>query len=179
MHIKFLFFYCIHIIVISYINSACTLGQKVSKSSECLRETTNEKYCCFISPLEDDSEDSICYPYDKDKYHGNLNINYGKKLYAIDCGIGSTYMDKSWNMTLEDRYSCGKQNPKDYKDCSIDSTDDNSCCFYEGNDLKRCYWLGIKYTGKANEDGYKFICHSKYFFIKKLLYSIITFFIIY
>ena len=147
-----------------------------SKSSECLKYTSYDEYCCFISPLEDTSLPSTCYPYKKDKYYGNLNINYNKQLYAIDCGIGSSYMDPDWNMTLEDRYSCGKDNPNDYKDCTSSSTSDNSCCFYEGNDLKRCYWLGIKYTGKASDKDYEFICSSNYLFNSLIFYIIFIFF---
>ena len=128
--------------------------------------------------MRDESLPSICYPYKKEKYYGNLNINYNKQLYAIDCGIGSSYMDPDWNMTLEDRYSCGKDNPNDYKDCTDDSTHENSCCFYEGNDLKRCYWLGIKYTGKAYDNGYKFICLANYFF-NSLLLNVLIIFLLY
>ena len=180
-HNNLLFLISIHIFFIKYANNECILGTEVSKSSECLKETTNDEYCCYISPLEDESLPSICYPYKKEKYHGNLNINHNKQLYAIDCGIGSTYMDTDWNMTLEDRYSCGSDSPNDYKDCSMASTKDNSCCYYEGNDLKRCYWLGIKYTGKASKDGYDFVCDSQFLYNKKILifFGIITNFIIF
>ena len=174
-------YYIIFIIIISiisYIHSDCILGTIASKSSECLKDTSYDEYCCFISPLRDESLPSICYPYKKEKYYGNLNINYNKQLYAIDCGIGSSYMDPDWNMTLEDRYSCGKDNPNDYKDCTDDSTHENSCCFYEGYDLKRCYWLGIKYTGKAYDNGYKFICLANYFF-NSLFLNVIIIFLLY
>ena len=176
---NFLFF-IIFLNIISYINNKCILGTVARKSIDCLKNTSYDEYCCFISPLEDASLPSICYPYLKEKYHGNLNINHNKQLYAIDCGLGSTYMDIYWNMTLEDRYSCGNDFPNDYKDCTHASTKDNSCCYYEGKDLKRCYWLGIKYTGKASKDGYEFICHSEYLFNKFIfLFVIITFFIIF
>ena len=172
--------YIFFINIFSFINNECILGTEVSKSNECLKETTYDEYCCFISPLEDESLPSICYPYKKDKYHGNLNIYHNKQLYAIDCGIGSTYMDTDWNMTLEDRYSCGSDFPNDYKDCSAASTKDNSCCYYEGNELKRCYWLGIKYTGKASNDGYEFICYSNFIFNQNVfIFFIIIFFIIF
>ena len=175
---SYFFFFFIIYISINSINSNCNRGSLASKSSECLKYTSFDEYCCFISPLEDTSLPSICYPYRKDKYYGNLNINYNKQLYAIDCGIGSSYMDPDWNMTLEDRYSCGKENPNNYNDCTADSTSDNSCCFYEGNDLKRCYWLGIKYTGKASDSDYEFICSSKYLLNSIIFYIIIIFFTI-
>ena len=175
------FIYLVFMHSIYGINSTCDIGTITNKASDCLKETTNAQYCCFISPLESGSTSlSRCYPYNKEKYYGNLNINYNKELYSIDCGIGSTYADTDWSMTLEDRYSCGKNNPNDYKDCSIDSTNDNSCCFYEGHELKRCYWLGIKYVGKAEKGGYNFVCYSLYLNkINFLIYAVINFFIMF
>ena len=156
----------------STINCACTLSN-ANKASDCLKQTDQNTYCCFITPLEDTSGRTMCYPYAKNKYFGYLNINHNKHIYSIDCGLGSTFMDSNWNMTLEDRGICGKPDPKDYKDCQIDSTSENSCCYYEGEDLKGCYWLGIQYTGKVSKDEYTFICYSQY--IK--FYKLILFFI--
>ena len=167
----------IYIAIISYINGDCVLGTMASKSTECLKNTSYDEYCCFISPLEDESLPSICYPYKKEQYFGNLNINYNKQLYGIDCGLGSSYMDTNWNMTLEDRYSCGNDNPNNYNDCTYASTKENSCCYYEGDDIKRCYWLGIKYTGKAYSDGYDFVCSSKYLLNNLIIYILIICFI--
>ena len=45
----------------------------------------------------------ICYPFLKSKYFGYLNINYDRKLYKINCGIGSTFMDSDWDLTLDDK----------------------------------------------------------------------------
>ena len=170
---KLFIFYLINEYIISYINSNCSLGTIATNPTECIRHSTNDEYCCFISPLEDTSLPSICYPYNKEKYHGNLNINHNKQLYEINCGLGSTYMDIEWDMTLEDRYSCGKDEPDNYEDCSFASTKDNSCCFYEGKDLKRCYWLGIK---SLNSD-YNFVCCFCYININLILYFMIVIFI--
>ena len=174
---KLFIFYLINEYIISYINSNCSLGTIATNPTECIRHSTNDEYCCFISPLEDTSLPSICYPYNKEKYHGNLNINHNKQLYEINCGLGSTYMDIEWDMTLEDRYSCGKDEPDNYEDCSFASTKDNSCCFYEGKDLKRCYWLGIKYTGKSLNSDYNFVCCLCYININLILYFMIVIFI--
>ena len=152
------------IIVYTYntLNCECVSEREASKASDCLKDTNEDTYCCFISPLEDTSSKTMCYPYAKNKYFGYLNINHNKRLYSIDCGLGSTFMDSDWNMTLEDRGICGSPNPNGYEECHNSSTDDNSCCYYEGEDLKRCYWLGIKYTGKVSKEGYTFICSCEY-----------------
>ena len=153
------------------IKNTCSLSV-ATKASECLKETTQDDYCCFISPLEDSSS-SMCYPYAKDKYFGYLNINHNKKIYAIDCGLGSTFMDSNWNMTLEDRGICGSSAPNDEKDCNAASVKDNSCCYYEGEDMKGCYWLGIKFTGKVSKNKYTFICGSEFFKSFKILFIIL------
>ena len=87
----------------------------------------------------------------KYKYYGYLNINHGQELYSIDCGIGSTFMNDEWELTLDDKYICGTMHPNNYKDCIKASTEENSCCFYEEEDMKGCYWLGIKHKGKVTK----------------------------
>ena len=156
--------------------SLCNTNTQASKASECLRLTTDTDYCCFISPLEDSSP-SYCYLYPKDKYFGYLNINHRKKIYEINCGLGSTFMDSNWEMTLEDRGICGSMNPNDYKDCNIASTEDNSCCYYEGEDMKGCYWLGIKYYGKVTKNKYTFICTSNFIKPFKFLFLLYLLFL--
>ena len=142
--------------------SHCVLDTIANQASDCLKLTSNNTYCCFISPLEDNTKSSLCYPFPKNRYFGYLNINYNKQKYSINCGIGSTFMDSDWDLTLNDKYICGTNNPSDYKDCIEASTDDNSCCFYEGEGMKGCYWLGIKHQGKVKKDGYEFVCEGKF-----------------
>ena len=144
------------------INTVCDINKETNKKTECLKERSVDEYCCFIKPLEDPTLPSKCYPYKIDKYFGNININHNKHVYTIDCGLGSTFMDSSWNRTLEDRQICGKKIiPDNNDDCNDNSTEDNSCCYYEGEDgLRECYWLGIKYSGKVTRKGYTFICHA-------------------
>ena len=162
------------ILLFKSIKNQCSVSP-ASKASECLRQTTDRDYCCFISALEG-PPGSYCYPYPKDKYFGYLNINHDKKIYEINCGLGSTFMDSNWEMTLEDRGICGNMDPVDYKDCNAASTKDNSCCYYEGEDMKGCYWLGIKYCGKVTKRKYTFICASnvlkpfKFLFLLYLLF---------
>ena len=153
----------------------CILDSEASQASDCLKNTTNDTYCCYISPLEDNTKPSVCYPFLKSKYFGYLNINYDKKLYSINCGIGSTFMDSDWDLTLDDKSVCGTMYPKDYKDCIKASSEDNSCCFYEGENMKGCYWLGIKYQGKVTKKKYSFVCEQSYInvFIFFLLFLLV------
>ena len=136
----------------------CILEMEASQPSDCLKRATNDTYCCYMSPLEDKTQPSICYPFLKSKYFGYLNINYNKKLYSINCGIGSTFMDSDWDLTLDDKAICGTMHPEDYQDCTKASVEDNSCCYFEGEDMKGCYWLGIKHQGKVTKNKYTFVC---------------------
>ena len=143
-------------------NSVCDTNLETDEKTDCLKERSVDSYCCFLKPLEDPTLPSKCYSYKINEYFGNRNINHNKHVYTIDCGLGSTFMDSSWNRTLEDRQICGRKIiPDNSDDCNINSTEDNSCCYYEGEDgLKECYWLGIKYSGKVTRNGYTFICYS-------------------
>lgn len=161
------------------IYSECILGKEVSKPVECVKESKNGTYCCYLTPLNDHSLPSICYPIAINRYLGNRNINYNKKPYEIDCGVGSKFMDANWGMTLEDREICGSESPDSYENCSVSSTDDNSCCFYKNEDLKGCYWLGIKYSGKVEKDGWEYICQGRNLYFKKVYYFWIIFRVIF
>ena len=142
--------------------SKCILGEVTDDKMNCLKKTINGTYCCHLKPLNNQSLDSICYPYNFTEYLGNLHINYDKNIYEIDCGLGSTFMDSNWKLTIEDRYFCGKENPTTKKDCSDSSTKTNSCCYYYGHGLNVCYWLGVKYEAKSKHDGYTFECNAFY-----------------
>ena len=150
-----------YIFIILYLNSIktqCILDTEANKASDCLRFSTNDTYCCYITPLEDKTKPSVCYPFLKKKYFGYLNINYDRQKYAINCGMGSTFVDSDWQLTLDDKAICGTMFPKEYNDCTKASTDDNSCCYYEGKEMKGCYWLGIKHQGKVTKNKYTFVC---------------------
>ena len=136
--------------------------QKSDSPYDCFKQAVNGTFCCYITPLEGSSTDSYCYSLKIEDYLGNLNINHNSLVYEIDCGLGSTFMDTDWNMTLEDRQICGSENPNNEIDCFKGSMKDNSCCYYEGHGLKGCYWLGIKYDGMISKDGYNFKCKAKY-----------------
>lgn len=155
------YFLCIILITLfTFSYSQCVLGEKADNATDCLKKSINGTFCCFLSPLDDDSLDKICYPYGVTEYLGTLQINYNKNTYEIDCGLGSTFMDSYWNLTVEDRYICGVEHPEKKEDCYKGSTDSNSCCFYEGHGLTSCYWLGVKYQATTSKNGWTFSCDS-------------------
>ena len=159
------------IFVFGEINSECNYEQTASTASECLKKSNETTYCCFISPINDPSSPSMCYPFPKDKYYGFANINFNNKTYSIECGIGSRYMGTNWNFISGVRKLCGEKNPNDYTECIKDSTENNSCCYYESEEMNErgCYWLGIKYQAKVTKNKYTFICGSNFLKYLKVL----------
>lgn len=153
----FLFSFFLHLI--SPQDNPCNTIQPKSKY-DCLKFSANTSYCCFISSLLDPKVEKCFFYQDFRDYKGSSQIVYNSVRYEIDCGLGSTYMDSDWNMTIESRYPCGSEHPNNENDCFQGSTKENSCCYYEGHGLKNCYNLGIKFEGKTTEDGYTFICFS-------------------
>lgn len=154
--------------------STCSMGETAKNETDCLKKSVNGTFCCFLKPLEDSSKESICYPYKVTEFSGGLHINHNSITYEINCGLGSTFMDSFWNLTVEDRYICGVENPNGEKDCFAGSTTSNSCCYYEGYGLKSCYWLGKKYQAKVTRKGYTFSCSSQYNKISKILMLILS-----
>jgi len=140
----------------------CILGEPAKNSTDCLRKNKNGTFCCFLFPIEEEANEhnSFCYPYNINDYKGGNQINYNKNKYNIDCGLGSTYMNSNWELTLSDRYMCSTEHPQKSEDCFKGSNSSNSCCYYEGYGLKSCYWLGIKYKGSTNKKGYTYECNS-------------------
>ena len=170
---NFYYGFIIFIILFSSSYSQCVLGETANNSTDCLQKSVNGTFCCFLTPLDDSSLDNICYPYDVTEFQGNLHINYNKNTYEINCGLGSTFMDSYWNLTVENRYLCGVENPTKDKDCFTASTNSNSCCYYEGYGLKSCYWLGLKYQAKVTKDGWTFSCKASYVEVSYLLLSLL------
>ncbi|MCQ2818239.1 MAG: hypothetical protein MJ252_13310 [archaeon] len=163
----FSFIVFIFLLLIPSISTGCS-DTNPNESYDCLKYSTNTSYCCYISLLEGDSKQ--CYEFaDFTNYKGQRHFVHGSKRYEIDCGLGSTYMDSDWDSTIESRYFCGTDSPNDENDCFKGSTSDNSCCYYEGHGLKRCYNLGIKFEGTTKEDDYTVKCKGN-----TLIYSIIN-----
>ena len=159
----------------------CRLGQPAKNSTDCLKKNKNGTFCCFLFPLNEESNElnSFCYPYSINDYKGGNQISYKKKKYNIDCGLGSTFMNRNWNLTLSDRYMCSTENPEKSEDCFKGSNSSNSCCYYEGYGLKSCYWLGIKYKGSTNKKGYFFECKANFLKVKKILLKSLLIFLLF
>ena len=155
----------------------CRLGQPAKNSTDCLRKNKNGTFCCFLYPLEEESTElnSFCYPYSINDYKGGNQISYNKKKYNIDCGLGSTFMNRNWDLTIAARYMCSTENPEKSEDCFKASNSSNSCCYYEGFGLRACYWLGIKYKGSTFKKGYFFECEGKFLRLKKIILFVFLF----
>ena len=161
--------------------TTCVLGEPAKNSTDCLRKNKNGTFCCFLFPIEEEAneQNSFCYPYSINDYKGGNQINYNKSKYNIDCGLGSTYMNSNWELTLSDRYMCSTEHPEKGEDCFKGSNSSNSCCYYEGYGLKSCYWLGIKYKGSTNKKGYSYECNSNILRASKIFYFVILMLIIF
>ena len=94
----------------------------------------------------------MCYPFNREIYYKmSRKVKINGYTYSVDCGESRGTL-------------CGDVvNPVNYKDCSIYSKLDNSCCFYKyyyktDNESKdwevetNCVWLG---TGDIGEMSYK------------------------
>ena len=87
-------------------------------------------------------------------------------LYSVDCGESRGTL-------------CGDVvNPVSYKDCSIYSKSDNSCCFYryfykpdenstEYEEETNCVWLGTSDIGEMSYKRLQIICGSKIIIFNK------------
>ena len=59
----------------------CRLGQPAKNSTDCLKKNKNGTFCCFLYPLNEESNElnSFCYPYSINDYKGGNQISYKKK----------------------------------------------------------------------------------------------------
>jgi hypothetical protein len=118
--------------------------------SSCALYTTNTTLCCYLTTFSNDIYFNMCYPIDRKKYfYLNNKITIGKYDFKMNCGVGLGT-------------TCGRTTPKSYKDCSISSKSDNSCCYaeYKGNSI--CVWSNSPYTGKIEKNGITLICSKGY-----------------
>jgi hypothetical protein len=105
-------------------------------STDCTSKNIRENYCCFMTPS--DGGASFCNWISPPAYLPSMETyNLEGVDYTIDCGI----------VEGKQGTPCGILNPKELKDCSASSTENNSCCIYHLDDLKYCFWLG--YSGKG------------------------------
>ena len=117
----------------------------------------------------------MCYPFKREYYYRmSRQVIINGYTYSVDCGDSRGTL-------------CGDVvNPVNYKDCSIYSKSDNSCCFYkytykEENETEyktdtNCVWLGTGDIGEMSYNKLTIICTSGY--LKYSIISLFLFFII-
>ena len=140
--------------------------------SSCFQYTNQTSICCFLRGNFEGNYHTMCYPFQRTYYYKmSRQVKINGYTYSVDCGDSRGTL-------------CGDVvNPVNYKDCSIYSKSDNSCCFYKYTyktlDNKtetetNCVWLG---TGDIGEMSYKklqIICQGK-FLMKNNLYFVLIF----
>ena len=129
--------------------------------SSCFQYTNASSICCFLRGNFEGNYHTMCYPFSRDIYYKmSRRVKINGYSFSVDCG--------SSRGTL-----CGDiVNPVSYKDCSIYSKSDNSCCFYEykyrnnENETyqteRNCVWLGTGDIGEMSYNKLTLICSSKF-----------------
>ena len=155
--------------IINYISSSYCGSYIPYDGSSCFQYTNESSICCFLRGNFEGNYHTMCYPFSRDIYYKmSRKVKINGYTYSVDCGTSRGTL-------------CGDVvNPVNYKDCSIYSKKDNSCCFYkyyyrstEDNDTEleeetNCVWLG---TGDIGEMSYKrlqIICGEKIMKLNKI-----------
>ena len=127
--------------------------------SSCFQYTNSSSICCFLRGNFEGNYHTMCYPFSRDIYYKmSRTVKINGYSFSVDCG--------SSRGTL-----CGDiVNPVSYKDCSIYSKSDNSCCFYkytyknpdetEWQTETNCVWLGTGDIGEMSYNKLTLICIS-------------------
>ncbi len=152
----------------------CIASNAVETRNDCFAISVANGYCCF------NSANKTCLTIQKSELNsskeydcGITDENYGKYEF------GQYHPDQK--LKGLDFETCGKNDPKNKKDCTDYSELSNSCCLFtskENNDQKSCFHIGRKYIGdfkkidfEFNGKGYTYECRS--FNIIFNLYSIL------
>ena len=142
--------------------------------SSCFQYTNSSSICCFLRGNFEGNYHTMCYPFSRDIYYKmSRTVKINGYSFSVDCG--------SSRGTL-----CGDiVNPVSYKDCSIYSKSDNSCCFYkymyknpDDDDWQtetNCVWLGTGDIGEMSYNKLTIICSSKYLRMNIILIILMIF----
>ena len=165
---EILFISLLHLNLASYCGSYIPYN-----GNSCFQYTNSSSVCCFLRGNFEGNYHTMCYPFSRKIYYKmSRKVKINGYEFSVDCGRSRGTL-------------CGDiVNPVNYKDCSVYSKKDNSCCFYqytykeEGKWLTEtnCVWLG---TGDIGEMSYKkltLICSNSY--IKLSFLSLFLFLII-
>ena len=136
--------------------------------SSCFQYTNSSSICCFLRGNFEGNYHTMCYPFSRDIYYKmSRTVKINGYSFSVDCGNSRGTL-------------CGDiVNPVSYKDCSIYSKSDNSCCFYrymyknpddtEWQTETNCVWLGTGDIGEMSYNKLTIICSSKYIRLSLIL----------
>jgi hypothetical protein len=173
-----------YFIFLPFIKLDCPTGLPVTNSSECYKWETDSIQCCLLSSKK---SDSICYPFIGKNLIPTTQV-YGFIEYNVICLKSNSTSDlkppviiptQNTNISLplfdipsESNFyglglsNCGKPNPQSLKDCSIDSTATQSCCYYSYLQKNGCFWVSFKADdskiSKTQQTAFALTCSSKY-----------------
>ena len=152
-------------------NSYC--GSYIPYSGRsCFEYTNSTSICCFLRGNFEGNYHTMCYPFSRDIYYKmTRQVKINGYLFTVDCGRSRGTL-------------CGDVvNPVSYKDCSIYSTSDNSCCFYkyiyknpdedDWNTETNCVWLGSPDIGEMSYNKLTLICSGNTLNVKKFFFVLI------
>ena len=142
--------------------------------SSCFQYTNSSSICCFLRGNFEGNYHTMCYPFSRDIYYKmSRTVKINGYSFSVDCGNSRGTL-------------CGDiVNPVSYKDCSIYSKSDNSCCFYrymyknpddtEWQTETNCVWLGTGDIGEMSYNKLTIICSSKYLKMNIILIILMIF----
>ena len=153
--------YIIFILLISMSLSSYCGSYIPYDGSSCFQYTNSSSICCFLRGNFEGNYHTMCYPFSRDIYYKmSRTVKINGYSFSVDCGNSRGTL-------------CGDiVNPVSYKDCSIYSKRDNSCCFYrymyknpddtEWQTETNCVWLGTGDIGEMSYNKLTIICSAKY-----------------
>ena len=166
--------FIIFISLLKYISNSYCGSYIPYDGSSCFQYTNSTSICCFLRGNFEGNYHTMCYPFSRDIYYKmSRTVKVNGYSFSVDCGTSRGTL-------------CGDiVNPVSYKDCSIYSKKDNSCCFYKytykNSDKEdwetetNCVWLGTGDIGEMSYNKLTIICSNNY--IKFCLISLILFFV--
>ena len=128
--------------------------------STCDKYTNTTFICCHLTGHVFGTVQSMCYPFSREDYYKmSRSISINNYDFKLKCGSTRGAF-------------CGQiVNPITYKDCSIYSKKDNSCCYYKYQKQTNCVWLGKPDVGTMKYKDLLVICEGSY--TKINLYTIV------
>ena len=154
--------YITFILLLSFIKEIINQCESITPKNrnDCFTYSSPGSYCCYKKDIKTNEEK--CVSIEKE----NLSTSY-----ELDCGVSEENYGKyefgqyhpKQSIELEGFTGCGVINPKSKSDCVEYSELSNSCCFFQKDNDKACFYIGKKFDRKDKDlsfDGYSIKCKS-------------------